>query len=73
MEIDGLVVDALLIGADGVATITCRTYHLSAFSTSEVVGEVSRLTGFATIPEDLNVLQEVSKETYTSVNIYLHR
>ena len=58
-KIDGVVIDSFRIGTDGVATITCRTFHLSAFSTSEVLGEIGRLTEFADIPEDLNVLREV--------------
>ena len=59
--IDGIALDSLLVDAEGVATIACRTYHLSAFSASEVAGESGLLSVFGTIPEDLNVLREVSK------------
>lgn len=57
---DGIGVESVSVGGiDGAANVTCRTYHLSTFASSETQG-ISLdfvLEGFLT---DFEVLQEVS-------------
>lgn len=40
-EEDGIGVDTVSVGVDGAAVITCRTFHLSVFATSEEAEGVS--------------------------------
>ena len=35
---DGIGLDTVTARSDGAANITCRTYHLSTFATSETAG-----------------------------------
>eukprot|EP00904_Undaria_pinnatifida_P010764 jgi/Undpi1/6818/HiC_scaffold_21.g09294.m1 len=64
---DGIGVESVSVGGiDGAANVTCRTYHLSTFASSETQG-ISLdfvLEGFLT---DFEVLQEYAAESWPAI------
>ena len=56
---DGIGVDTISAGGDGVANITCRTYHLSTFASSETAG-ISLDLVVEDFLTEFEVLQKVS-------------
>ena len=59
---DGIGVDIVSAGDDGAANVTCRTYHLSTFATSETAGTSLDFV-IDDLSSDLEVLRKVGGRT----------
>lgn len=73
-ESDGIGTDAVRVGTDRAAVVTCRTYHLSTFTTFEEetayadLNSVDLLGDYGVLREVCRVqLPELCNETHTHV------